>query len=79
MTREKVYEKLTRIFRELFDDERICIEDETVAGDIDGWDSFMHVTLIGVIENEFGITFNMKDVMGMKNVGQMADVILRLS
>ncbi len=46
---------------------------------MDGWDSLMHITLIGVIEDEFGIKFPMKDIVGMKNVGQLIDKIAELA
>lgn len=78
MSREKVYEKLTEVFVDVFDDEDIVIGDETVSTDIDGWDSLMHITLIGVIEDEFGIKFNMDDLPKMKNVGIMVDMIQEL-
>ncbi len=76
MNREEVLEKLTEIFREVFDDEEIVINDATVAGDIEGWDSLMHITLIGTVEDEFDMKFAMKDVVGMKNVGEMVSLIL---
>lgn len=78
MSREEVYEKLTEVFVDVFDDEDIAISDETVSTDIDGWDSLMHITLIGVIEDEFGIKFNMDDLPKMKNVGIMVDIIQEL-
>ena len=43
---------------------------------MDGWDSLMHITLIGTVEDEFDIKFAMKDVVAMKNVGQMVDLIM---
>lgn len=76
MSREKALEKVNEIIRDVFDDEDILVTDETVAGDVDGWDSLMHITLIGAIEDEMDIKFAMKDVVGMKNVGQMIDLIL---
>ena len=79
MEREKVYEVLTGVFRDVFFDDSIEINDATVAGDIDGWDSLMHITLIGAIEDEFEITIPMKDVVGMKNVGEMVDTIMELA
>ncbi len=79
MKREKIYEELTGIFRDVFLDDTIEINDATVAGDIAGWDSLMHITLIGAVEDEFNITFPMKDVLGMKNVGEMVDAIERLA
>lgn len=79
MSREDVLKKISEIIREVFDDEDIAdVTDDTVASDVDGWDSLMHITLIGTIEDEFDITFAMKDVVGFKNVGQMVDSIMEL-
>lgn len=36
----------------------------------------MHITLISEVESEFGFKFQMKDVVGMANVGEMLDIIL---
>ncbi len=76
MSREEVLAQLQDIIRDVFDDENIEITDATVASDVDGWDSLMHITLIGTVEDEFDIKFAMKDVVGMKNVGQMVDLIM---
>ena len=76
MTREEVLEKVNAVIQDVFDDDSIRVIDETVASDVDGWDSLMHITLIGTIEDEFDIKFAMKDVVGMKNVGQMVDLIM---
>ena len=35
----------------------------------------MHITLVSEIENAFGFKFMMKDVVGMKDVGEMLDII----
>lgn len=77
--REETTKKLTDIFRDVFDDEDLEINDEMTAEDIDDWDSLMHITLIGTIEDEFGIKFAMKDVVGMKNVGALIDKIEELT
>jgi acyl carrier protein len=79
MTREEVFEKLNEVFRDVFDDDSISVTDSTVADDVDGWDSLSHITLIGTVEDEFDIKFPMKDVVKMKNVGEMVDKILELS
>lgn len=77
--REEIFEQLTEIFRDVFDDDSIELNDETSAEDIDEWDSLMHITLIGSIEAEYGIKFPMKDVVGMKNVGDLVDRIMELT
>lgn len=76
MGREEVYEKLTAVFQDVFDDDEIEIDDDTTASDIDGWDSLMHITLMDAIEEEFDVHFDMKTVVKLKNVGEMVDVIL---
>lgn len=76
MERDDVLGKVTEIIRDVFDDENIEVTDSTVAADVEGWDSLMHITLIGTVEDEFDIKFAMKDVVGMKNVGEMVDLIM---
>ncbi len=76
MTREEVYESLTEIFRDVFDDDEITLNDETTADDIEEWDSLEHINLVVEIENEFSIKFNMGEVNKMKNVGEMVDLIM---
>ena len=76
MTREEVFEKLTEVFRDVFDDEDITLSEETTADDIEDWDSLMHITLISEVEDAFDVHFSMKDVTGMHNVGEMVSIIL---
>jgi acyl carrier protein len=75
MTHEEIMERLTTVFRDVFDDETICISDDTTANDIEEWDSLEHINLIAAVETEFGMQFQMREVSGMQNVGEMADII----
>lgn len=76
MTREEVFERLNKVFQEVFDDETIEVNDDTTSEDIDDWDSFEHINLIVAVEEEFSIKIPMGKVVTMKNVGEMADIIL---
>lgn len=78
MTREEVYERLNQVFREVFDDNDIVLEDSTTADDIEDWDSFEHINLVVAVENEFLFKIPMGKVITMKNVGEMVDIILEL-
>jgi acyl carrier protein len=75
MDRNIIIEKLTEVFRDVFDDESIVINENTTSSDIEEWDSIEHINLIGAVEDEFSLTFKMKEVSGMKNVGEMIDII----
>lgn len=77
MTREEVYDRLKGVFADVFDRE-IELNDGTVAADVEGWDSLNHITLIGTIEDEFDVKFSMRDVVHMKNVGEMVSLIIEL-
>ncbi|MDR1638402.1 MAG: acyl carrier protein [Clostridiales bacterium] len=77
MNNENIIIQLNTVFRDVFNDNKIMVEARTVSSDIDGWDSLMHISLISAIENEFDIKFSMKDIVGMKNVGEMIEIIER--
>ena len=76
MTREEVFERINEVFRDVFEDDDITVTDATTADDIDGWDSLEHINLVNAIEQEFDIKFTMGQIVSMKNVGEMADIII---
>ena len=76
MTREAVFETLNEVFRDVFDDENISVTENTTSNDIEDWDSLEHINLLAAVEQEFGVKFNMGQVVSMKNVGEMADIII---
>lgn len=76
MDREEVFVRLNEVFRDVFDDESITVTDATTADDIEDWDSLEHINLLAAVEQEFGMKFNMGQVVSMKNVGEMADIII---
>lgn len=75
MTKAEAMEALTPVFREVFDDDSIELSDDLTAADVDGWDSVEHFNLISEIESRFGMRFKMKEVSGMKNVGELAEIV----
>jgi acyl carrier protein len=72
-----VHERLTRTFRDVFDDPNIEINRSTTAADIDGWDSLTHINLIVAVEKEFGVRFTTAEVTSFKNVGDLSDAVER--
>lgn len=71
MSKAEIFEKLTDIFRDVFDDEDITLTEATTAADIEDWDSLTHITLLAAVEEEFGVKFGMKAVQNLKNVGEL--------
>lgn len=73
---DEVYDRLTAVFHDVFDDNTIELYDDMTSDDIEDWDSMEHINLIGAVEDEFGIRFKMGEVSTMKDVGEMVDIIL---
>jgi len=78
MTREEVLFRVKSVFHDAFDRD-VELDDTTSSADVEGWDSFAHVTLIGLLEDEFGIKFPMNEVFGMTNVGAIVTRICELA
>jgi acyl carrier protein len=69
-------ERLSEIFREVFDDQTINIRDDMTSRDIDEWDSLRHIDLIFAIEKEFDIVFTTGEAgSALKNVGELRTLI----
>lgn len=76
MSRDEVFVKLNEVFQDVFDDESITVTETTTADDIEEWDSLEHINLLTTVEQVFGMKFSMGQVVSMKNVGEMVDIIL---
>ncbi|MBD8479916.1 MULTISPECIES: acyl carrier protein [Pseudomonas] len=70
-----VLQELTELFRDLFDDESLELNDDTTADQVEGWDSQMHVMLIVAAEQRFGIKFRTAELESLRNVGQFVQLI----
>ena len=76
MKKSELVEKLTKIFRNTFDNPNLIVSDDLTANDVDNWDSLTHMVLISEVENIFGIKFKLKDLNKMKNVGALIEIII---
>ena len=68
---------LQDVFREVFEDDDIVVSRATTAAQIPAWDSVMHVTLMMAAERAFKLRFKSGEVTGLKNVGELVDLIDR--
>ena len=78
MTREEIFAQLTEIFQDVFDDDEIVLTDATTADDIEDWDSLEQINLLVAIEKKFSVKFQLSDVNGLANVGDMVSLVQRL-
>ena len=64
-------EALERVFRDVFGDEEIVLNDDTTAADIAGWDSLGHINLMFALEGQFGVQFEGNQLAEFANVGEL--------
>lgn len=76
MKKEEIIEKLQEIFVDVFGDENIRITEETSAEDIAAWDSLTNISILAAIQDEFAVTFEIDEIVVMKNVGDMINSIM---
>jgi acyl carrier protein len=74
-SRSEIMEVLTAIFRDVLDDPSLVLRDETTAADVEAWDSLRHIDLIVAVERKFKIRFTTREVVALKNVRELADLI----
>lgn len=75
MEKNEILAKLQDIIRETVDDEEVVITNETIASDVDGWDSLAQVIIVGEIRNEFGVKLTSSQIATLENVGAMVEAI----
>jgi len=75
MKKEEITGKLKSVFQKVLDENDIPITREMTAQDIEKWDSLRHIQLISEVERDFGIKFKLREVVSMKNVGDLIDLI----
>lgn len=63
--------KLQEVFRDVFQDESLTILPEMTAGDVDKWDSITHLIMISKVEEVFNVSFRLKELIKLKNVGDL--------
>jgi acyl carrier protein len=70
-----VLDKVKQAFKAAFDIDPSQITMETSASDIPLWDSVGHLTLASNLEEVFGISLDVDELMEMENVQEIVRVI----
>ena len=75
MNDEQIYEKLTALFRDVFDDDSIEVSPALSAKDVDGWDSLSHIRMIITVEKAFKTKFSTSEIGKLEQVGDLVALI----
>ncbi len=76
---QDILKTVEEIIQDILDDDDILLARETTAADVEGWDSLAHVSIIMKIEQHYSLRFRVSDVAELENVGQLVDLIERVS
>ena len=75
LSKDEIIERLDDVFRDVFDDDTLEVDENTTADDIEDWETIEHITLIGAEEQEIMMRFKKVEVSGKKDVGEMIGII----
>lgn len=62
-------------FKDLFDDESIILNPDTKFRDLNEWDSIKSLALVGMIDDEYGVTVNSMDMRKCETISDLYDII----
>ena len=77
MNSTEIVADIQPIFADILDIPDLQLSRETKAADVDGWDSLAHINLVVAIEKRYGVKFALGELQDLKNVGDMADLIVK--
>jgi acyl carrier protein len=77
MTSEQILDELQPIFQDVLDQPDLVLTRESNAQNVEDWDSLAHVNLVTAVEKHYKIRFALGELQGLKNVGEMIDLIVK--
>lgn len=75
MTADEILKELNAIFIDVLEVEDLNLKRETVADDVEDWDSLNHIQLIVAVEKHFGVQFTTQEIQDFANVGDVCDLL----
>jgi acyl carrier protein len=75
---EEIRQQVQDVFREVFEDPTLLVNDRMTAEDIDGWDSLAHINLIVAVEKRLGVRFATAEISRMKQSGADVGTLMEL-
>ncbi len=71
MSNAEIIADLTKIMEKIFDVSDLKISMDTVATDVEDWDSLNHIQMVVAVEKHFKIKFSSTEIQNWKNVGEI--------
>jgi acyl carrier protein len=75
MTDQDILSNVQEAFKSAFDIDPKLVTMDTTASDISAWDSVGHLSLAGSLEQVFGISLDVDELMEMENVREIVRIV----
>ena len=76
MTENEVFCIVQNIFKNIFNNSDMVITYTTNTDELENWDSLNHINLMSAVEKEFNIKFALGELMELKNVEKIINLIV---
>jgi acyl carrier protein len=75
MSRDDIKRFVNEVLCDVLDDPTLAINETMTAADVDNWDSLSHISIITIIEKQYGIRFTLSELDSFGNIGNLIDLI----
>ena len=72
---KKIFSEVQSIVRKVINDKKIIIKMESIASEIEGWDSLAHIRILVSIEKLYSIKFNLSEMQNVKDISEFVKLI----
>jgi acyl carrier protein len=72
-------ERVRQVVADVLGVETQVVADDFSRDNADTWDSLNHLRIVTALEQEFAITLSMDEIVAVRNVGQVIELIARRS
>lgn len=77
MDRNDIMGRIAPIAREVFEKPELELCDSLDATQVDTWTSYAFMQLLEKVEKEFGFKFKMMELIKIRNIGTLVDVVMQ--
>lgn len=74
-TQAELLLEIQDICRRVFQESSLIISRETMAAQVEKWDSLNHIKFIVALEKRFGLRFDLDELNDLQNIGEVVDLI----
>ena len=75
MAKSEFLQRVISVIANSFDTNPAILAADSMAADVDGWDSVSHAMLVMNLEDEFDVELDIEATMAAANLGSLTDMI----